>query len=340
MVAEDPRLKISIVSPAYNEEEGIGAFYRELCRVTEQAPEYDWEFLFVEDGSKDQTLKLLLEIAADDPRVRVIAFARNFGHQLAITCGLDRAEGDAVAVIDSDLQDPPAVILDFLHEWREGADVVYGQRRDRAGETRFKKGTAALYYRIIRRLTDVDMPVGVGDFRLMDRRVVDALNEMREENRYVRGMISWIGFTQVGVEYDRDPRMTGKSHYSLPKMLKLAADGVTSFSEKPLRLASITGGLIFAITLLAVMYTFISRLVQPSASNPGFATITLLVMFFGSVQLLSIGLLGEYVGRIYRESKARPLYVVRMEAAQSSMPSLGRVHRQTETHTRAPAARQ
>lgn len=302
---------ITVVSPAFNEADGIEAFHERLVGAAAQVPNASWEFIYVEDGSTDATFAKLTDIAGRDGRVRVLRLSRNFGHQLALTCGLDHARGDAVVVIDADLQDPPEVITAMVDAWREGADVAYGQRRQRAGETWFKKATASAYYRLMTRITDVEIPEQVGDFRLMDRAVVDGLKAMREENRYIRGMISWIGFDQRAVMYDRDPRLAGKSGYPLFKMINLAVNGITSFTEKPLRVASFFGAAIFAVTLVFAIYTLVGKLLDPAGSDPGFATIILLIMFFGSVQLLSIGLLGEYVGRIFRESKERPLYLVR-----------------------------
>ncbi len=307
---------VTVVTPAYNEADGIQEFHRRLVNAAAEIPNASWEFIYVEDGSTDATFARLSDIAERDDRVRVLRLSRNFGHQLAITCGLDHATGSAVIVIDADLQDPPEVIAQMVSEWRNGADVVYGQRRDRAGETWFKKATAAAYYRLLSRITDVQIPEQVGDFRLMDRAVVDGLKSMREENRYIRGMISWIGFDQRAVLYNRDPRHMGNSHYPLFKMINLAVNGITSFTEKPLRVASFIGAAIFAITVVFAAYTLIGKILNPAGSDPGFATIILLIMFFGGVQLLSIGLLGEYVGRIYRESKERPLYLVRAEVSK------------------------
>lgn len=312
---------ITVVSPAHNEADGIEAFHQRLVAAVTEIPNASWEFIYVEDGSTDATFAKLSDIAETDDRVRVLRLSRNFGHQLAITCGLDHSNGDAVVVIDSDLQDPPEVIAAMVTGWRDGADVAYGRRRQRAGETRFKRVTASSYYRLISRLTEVDIPEQVGDFRLMDRTVVDGLKGMREENRYIRGMISWIGFDQRPVYYDRDARHAGKSSYSLVKMINLAVNGITSFSERPLRIASFVGATIFAVTVLLGVYILLGKLLDPAGSDPGFATITLLVMFFGSVQLLSIGLLGEYVGRIYRESKSRPLYLVRADVKRQNTGS-------------------
>ena len=310
--------RVSVVTPTFNEADGIHEFHRRLVAATSEIPDTTWEFIYVEDGSSDATFARLSDIASADQRARILRLSRNFGHQLAITCGLDHAVGDAVVVIDADLQDPPEVIAQMVAQWRDGADVVYGQRRNRAGETWFKKTTAAVYYRILSRLTDVEIPEQVGDFRLMDRAVVDGLNSMREENRYIRGMTSWIGFEQRSVPYDRDARYAGTSHYPLFKMINLAVNGITSFTEKPLRVASFTGAGIFAVTVIYAIYTLVGKILDPASSDPGFTTITLLIMFFGGVQLLSIGLLGEYVGRIYRESKGRPLYFVREDITASS----------------------
>lgn len=312
---------MTVVSPARNEADGIEAFHQRLVAAVAEIPEASWEFIYVDDGSTDATFAKLSDIAAGDDRVRVLRLSRNFGHQLAITCGLDHSNGDAVVVIDSDLQDPPEIIAEMVVLWRGGADVAYGQRRHRSGETWFKRASASTYYRLISRLSEVDIPEQVGDFRLMDRLVVDGLKGMREENRYIRGMISWTGFDQRPVYYDRDARHAGKSSYSLMKMINLAVNGITSFTEKPLRIASFVGAAIFAATVLLAAYILLGKLLDPTGSDPGFATITLLIMFFGSVQLLSIGLLGEYVGRIYRESKSRPLYLVRADVTRQNTGS-------------------
>ncbi len=328
----DGRLLISVVSPAYCEELGIDAFYERLDAMTKRLAGFDWEFVLVDDGSTDATFDRITALADSDHRIRALRLSRNFGHQLAITCGLDHASGDAVVVIDSDLQDPPEVIPKLIEAWEAGADVAYGKRGERMGETRFKRLSAAAYYRTLRGLTDVDIPVDAGDFRLMDRRVVDALGEMREENRYVRGLIGWVGFTQVPVAYDRDPRHSGTTKYSLFRMLRLAGNGVTAFSEKPLRIASLIGAMVLSLTALGALYTIVSRLLFPSYSDPGFATIILLIMFFGSIQLLSIGLLGEYVGRLYREAKGRPLYLVKDDVKAGSNSSTRRQIEANSTH--------
>jgi glycosyltransferase involved in cell wall biosynthesis len=271
---------ISVVSPVYREEATLRELHlRVLCAV--------------------------------DPHVKVVELSRNFGHQLAITSGLDHAAGDAVIVIDSDLQDPPEVIAEMVARWREGYDVVYGVRRRRNGEGRVKLMTAKWFYRLLDRISETPLPLDAGDFRLLDRQVLDVLAGMREGSRYIRGLVSWIGFDQTAVHYERDARRAGKTNYSLGKMLRLAVDAVTSFSERPLRVAFALGTLVTVVSLALAAWIVVAKLVDPDASLPGYASIMLVVLFFGGVQLLCLGLLGEYVGRIYRETKQRPLYVVR-----------------------------
>lgn len=302
---------ISVVAPVFNEEDGVVEFYDRTTKAMEAiSPPVRHELVFVNDGSTDGTLDILRKLAASDRRARVIDLSRNFGHQLAITSGIDNARGDAVVVIDADLQDPPEVIADMVQKWRDGFKVVYGVRTQRAGENRFKLWTAKVFYRLLNRLSDTPLPVDSGDFRLLDRQVVDALCQFREENRYIRGMVSWIGFSQTAVEYARDPRYAGETKYTFRKMVKFAADGITSFSEKPLRV-SIQVGLVTCFVALAVaLIIAVGKLLEPESALPGYASLMVVVLFFGGVQLLSIGLLGEYVGRIYRESKRRPLYFV------------------------------
>jgi glycosyltransferase involved in cell wall biosynthesis len=307
---EDPL--ISVVCPVYREEEGIGEFTRRLLVAMESVtPPARFEVIFVNDGSDDRSGEVLRGICAQDPRLKLIDFSRNFGHQLAITAGMDAAAGDACVVIDSDLQDPPEVIPRMVDAWREGADVVYGQRSIRAGEPRLRLLAIKLFYRGINKLVERPLPVDTGDFRLVDLKVLDVLREMREENRYVRGLVSWVGFNQTAVRYDRDPRHAGTTNYPFTKLLSLAADGVTSFSERPLRVASALGGMATVVAMLLVLYIIIAKILDPSQTFAGYASIMVAVLFFGGAQLLCIGLLGEYVGRIYRESKRRPLYVIR-----------------------------
>ena len=308
---EGHRDLVSVVGPVFDEVEGVRAFYDRATAALETIePRVRHELLFVDDGSTDGSLDVLRELAACDPRVRVLSFSRNFGHQIAITAGIDHAAGDAVVVIDTDLQDPPEVIAAMVNSWRTGNQVVYGIRSSRDGESWFKRSTAKAFYRVINRLSDVELPLDSGDFRLMDRRVVDALCDIREENRYIRGLVSWVGFKQAGVEYERDARHRGATKFSLRRMVRFAADGITSFSERPLRLAMQMGALTTVAGLALGVWIFVSKLLYPANSVPGFASVMLVLLFMGGVQLLSIGVLGEYVGRIYRETKRRPLYVV------------------------------
>lgn len=303
-------IDLCVVSPVYCEEDGIEEFYERLVGVLEKLPGVRSHVLLVDDGSNDGTLDVLRKIVARDDRVRVLSLSRNFGHQLAITCGMDAAEGDVVIVMDSDLQDPPEVIPEMLDQWRAGSKVVYGVRSTRAGETRLKLATARRFYRMLNGLSEVPLPLDAGDFRLLDRQVLDVLKTLREENRYIRGLVSWIGFPQSAVVYERDSRFAGESKYGLSKMIKLATDGITSFSEKPLRFSFQVGMFITVAAAVVMLYIAVAKLIQPSQSIPGYASLMCVTLFLGGVQLLSIGLLGEYVGRIYRESKERPLYVV------------------------------
>jgi dolichol-phosphate mannosyltransferase len=275
-------------------------------------PDLDYELIYVDDGSRDQTPQILGELQREHERVRVIRLSRNFGHQMAVTAGLENASGDAVVVIDADLQDPPEVITEMIERWRAGFHVAYGLRIERSGETRFKLWTAKTFYRLINRLSETEIPLDTGDFRLMDRKVVDVLLEMPERDRFLRGMISWIGFKQTPVEYRREPRFGGKSKYSLMKMVRFATDGILSFSIIPLKLAIWTGfaaiGLAFAGIILAVLER-LYRLYDINIGR-GWASIFIAVLFMGGVQLLTLGIIGEYLGRIYTEVKRRPLYVV------------------------------
>jgi dolichol-phosphate mannosyltransferase len=311
---------LSFVIPLFNEElivpeldRRLQEFFRELGAGVGDA----WEVVFVNDGSKDQTLPLLKDLAAREPRYRVLSFSRNFGHQVAITAGVDRAEGEAVVVMDADLQDPPEVVRRMIDRWREGYDVVYGVRESREGETVFKRFTAAMFYRGLRALLGVSIPVDAGDFRLMSRPVVLALRALREQHRFVRGMVAWIGFRQVAVKYHRPPRFAGETKYPVRKMLKFAIDGITSFSIVPLKVATWLGVLAGALALVAAGWAVYVKLYL-SGVVPGWTTITILVALGSSAQLLMTGILGEYVGRIYEEVKRRPLYLVAEEINLSS----------------------
>ena len=302
---------LSVVCPVHCEEDVIGEFHRRMVAAVDAIrPPVALELVYVDDGSTDRSLEVLDKLADEDDRVKVLSFSRNFGHQIAITAGIDNAAGDAVVVIDADLQDPPEVVAEMVDRWRDGFKVAYGQRRARAGESRFKLWTAGAFYRLINRLSDVRLPVDTGDFRLMDRQVVEELKAIREENRYIRGLVSWVGFRQCAVEYERDARYAGETKFNLRKMMRFALDGITSFSEKPLRVASSVGALTTLAAAVLAIWIIVRKLVDPASALPGFASVMIVVLFLGGVQLLCVGLLGEYVGRIYRESKRRPLYVV------------------------------
>lgn len=300
---------ISVVVPVYNEEQVVFESYKRLKRVLDGLDE-SYELIFVNDGSRDATPVIIQCICDTDPTVRFIDFARNFGHQTAITAGMEYAAGEAVVVIDADLQDPPEVIPAMIAKWREGYDVVYGRRAERVGETFFKRFTSAAFYRVLQNLTDVDIPVDTGDFRLIDRKVCDALKRVKERNRYVRGIISWLGFRQTGVEFVRDRRFAGETKYPLKKMLRFAFDAITSFSYKPLKLSSYVGVTVslgsFAY-LLVVLYLKLFT----TTTVTGWASSMAVALFFNGIVLLMLGIIGEYIGRIYDEAKGRPLYVVR-----------------------------
>ena len=306
------RPTFSVVAPVFNEE----ALVEEFCRRTAAALEplgEPFEIVLVNDGSRDRSLELMRAAREADPRVKVLSFSRNFGHQLAITAGTDYAAGQAVVVIDSDLQDPPEVIADLIAKWREGYEVVYAVREEREGETWFKTATASLFYRLIDRITSVQIPRDAGDFRLMDRKVVDALARIREHHRFMRGLSVWVGFKSTGVPYRRHARKAGSTKYPLRKMLKFALDGITSFSYLPLQLATYMGFGVAALSLLFIIVVIVMRLVAPTAEEAAFygqASTLAAVLFIGAVQLISLGIIGEYVGRIYDEVKGRPLYIV------------------------------
>jgi glycosyltransferase involved in cell wall biosynthesis len=299
----------SVAVPVYNEIESLPELYRRVREVMDGLDE-PWELVLIDDGSTDGSTDLIRSLADDDKRLRPVIFARNFGHQIAVTAGLDYSRGEAVVVMDADLQDPPEVIPDLIAKWREGYEVVHAVREEREGETLFKKTTAALFYRLINRITDVDIPLDTGDFRLLDRAVVDTLNKMRERHRFPRGMAAWIGFRQVGVPYRRAARFAGETKYPFRKMLRLALNAITGFSYFPLQLATYFGFVCTGISLIAIPVVIALRLAGSQAFL-GQATTLIAVLFLGGVQLISLGILGEYVGRLYDEAKGRPLYVVR-----------------------------
>jgi dolichol-phosphate mannosyltransferase len=303
-------LVLSVVVPCFEEEAVIAETYRRLAAAVRSIHGVRAEFVFVDDGSRDHTLEMLSAIAETDTDVRVVALSRNFGHQIALSAGLEHASGDAVAVIDADLQDPPEVLAEFVEKWRAGYDVAYGVRRQRDGETGFKLATAHLFYRLMRRLSDTEIPYDAGDFRLLDRAVVDGLLAMPERDRFLRGMVSWVGFRQIAVPYDRAPRAAGETKYPFRRMVRFALDGIFSFSAKPLRLATYFGFFASGIAVIGVFYAFFLRIMTATVV-PGWATLLIAVLFLGGVQLVSLGIMGEYVARIYGQVKARPLYLVR-----------------------------
>lgn len=301
-------LLVSLVVPVFNESEVIGVFYERATRALSALEGATYEILFIDDGSRDDSYGQLAGFAARDPHVRVLKFSRNFGHQIAITAGIDHARGDCVVIIDADLQDPPETVASMVEEWRRGFDVVYGVRSDRAGETRLKLATASMFYRLLGRLTNIHIPANVGDFRLMSRRVVDQLKQLREKDRFVRGLVSWVGFRQTGVKYHRDARYAGETKYPFRKMLKFSFDGITSFSTMPLKLATWTGSAAAIIAVLYLISVFVQWMLGYTVE--GWATIMVAMLFLGSVQLICLGILGEYLGRIFNEVKPRPMYVI------------------------------
>lgn len=301
---------ISIVAPVYNEEAVLTELHRRVSQVMD-AREDPWELILVNDGSRDRSAEVIAEMHQKDPRVKGVSFSRNFGFQVAVTAGLNHAQGDAVILTDADLQDPPEVYPEMIAKWREGYEVVYGVRASRVGETWFKLFTAKVFYRLIRRITKIDIPLDTGDFRLMDRRVVQAINNMPERNRFLRGMVPWVGFKQTGVEYERASRFAGESKFgSVRQMLPFAIDAITSFSYLPLQLATYLGFIIAVISGLAILAVVLVRLFGPENPLLGQATTLVSVLFLGGVQLISLGIIGEYLGRIYDEVKGRPLYLV------------------------------
>lgn len=299
----------SIIIPVYNEEAVVQETYRRLTRVMQVIGE-PYELLFVNDGSRDRTAEIIEGLAESDNCVKLLDFSRNFGHQIAITAGMDYAGGDAIVIIDADLQDPPELIPQMIDKWREGYDIVYAQRAERKGETLFKKWTAALFYRTLRVLTEVDIPLDTGDFRLIDRKVCDAMRSLREKNRFVRGLVSWVGFRSAAVAYVREERFAGETKYPLKKMLRFSVDGITSFSYKPLKLATYLG---FLISLASFIYLMISlgQRVFTNSTVAGWSSLIACLLLLNGVILIILGILGEYVGRIYDETKNRPLYILR-----------------------------
>lgn len=302
---------VSIVIPMYYEEEVARECYEKVSNVLKSLKDkYDYEIIFVNDGSKDKTLEILENIAKDDKKAKIISFSRNFGHQAAVTAGLKEVSGDAIVIIDADLQDPPELIPQMLELWEQGNEVIYGKRKTRKGESAFKLLTAKMFYKTLNALSDVEIPKDTGDFRLVDRKVVDVINSLPEHNKFLRGLFSWVGYKQKAFEYERQERFAGKTKYPLKKMLKLASDGIIGFSTKPLKLVGILGIISIVISFILLIYALISYLFQLNNLSAGWTSIMVAITFFAGVQLLSIWIIAEYIGKIYDESKRRPQYIV------------------------------
>lgn len=302
---------LSVIIPCYNEELVVQETYKQLTEVMKRT-NMDYELIFINDGSRDRTIELLTLLAEEDNAVKVINFARNFGHQCAVTAGINHCHGDLAVIIDADLQDPPEVILDMLEiQQKESANVVYGVRKSREGESWFKLVTAKWFYRILNKLSDVQFPVDTGDFRLIDRQIIDHFNNLHEKNKYIRGLISWMGYKQVPCYYERKERFAGETKYPLKKMLKFATTGLLAFSKKPLKLAEWLGIISVMVSLIYAIVILILKLVNPSTFVVGWTSIILITIFFGGVQLLTIGILGEYIGNLFDEAKDRPEYIVK-----------------------------
>lgn len=310
MHMHDPQKLLSVIVPVYFQERGLRELHRRLTEVLSKLDNMDYEIILVNDGSTDKSFEVMKEINFQDPKVKIINFSRNFSQQMAITAGFDYSSGDAVVVIDDDLQDPPEVIPRMIEKWREGYKVVYGTRTKRSGESFFKLITAKLFYKVIDRLSDVNLPRDAGDFRLMDRVVVDVLKNMKEESRYIRGLVAWVGFSQYALHYERDSRFVGETNYNFRSLMKFATNGLTSFSEKPLLISGYLG---FFATILSFIFLIVItaiRLMNPQSTIQGWTSTIGIIIFFGGIQLLSLGIIGQYVGKIYRELKNRPLYIV------------------------------
>lgn len=306
---------LSVVAPAYNEEQTIAEFYERTRSALSELP---FELVMVDDGSSDTTPEILDRIASADDRVKVITLSRNFGHQEALTAGLDHASGDAVVMMDADLQDPPELIAEMLEHWRRGSDVVYAVRQARAGETRLKLATARWFYRLFAKLAQIELPQNAGDYRLLDRRALEALQSMRERNRFLRGMTVWVGFTQTAVSYERDPRFAGETKYTPRKMVRFSLDAISSFSNVPLQLATIFGFVFSAVAFLAIPVAIAFKIAGQFV--PGVTTLLLVVLLLGGIQLITVGVIGEYLGRVYEEVKRRPLYIVKDRRNMSGIP--------------------
>jgi glycosyltransferase involved in cell wall biosynthesis len=300
---------ISILIPAYNEADGLHHLYERLGKLASDTPAYSFEFLFVNDGSRDRTLEIIKELALHDTRIAYVNLSRNFGKETAMIAGLDHTTGDATVIIDADLQDPPELIPEMIKYWEEGYDDVYARRRSRKGETRLKKATSALFYRVLQKSTRIPIQQDTGDFRLLDRRCVDALRQMRESQRYTKGMFSWIGYKKKEITYDRDPRFAGETKWNYLKLVDLAIEGIVSFTTAPLRWSTVLGMMVSFVSFLYIAYLLVRPLFGIS-TGAGYSSIMAVVLFLGGVQLLSLGIIGEYIARIFNETKGRPLYFV------------------------------
>lgn len=302
-------MKLSIIIPVFNEEKNIPVLYDRISKTLSSA-QVTPEYIFVNDGSRDHSMQVIRSLAASDAAVKYIDFSRNFGHQVAVTAGLDKCTGDVAVIIDADLQDPPETILAMIEKMKEGYEVVYGKRKSRKGEGFIKKITAKLFYRILKSITSIDIPIDTGDFRVIEKKVIEALRSMPERQKFLRGQISWIGFRQTFIEYDRDERNAGKTGYTYRKMIRFALDGITSFSNFPLKFATVAGFMVSGISFALMLYALYSRFITKDYV-PGWASLMLSVLFIGGIQLIGIGIIGEYISRISDNVRNRPLYVVK-----------------------------
>lgn len=302
--------KISLVIPMYYEEKIVKECYQRVKRALEELENYEHEIIFINDGSKDQTLELLEKISETDKQVKILSFSRNFGHQAAVTAGLQYVTGNAIVIMDADLQDPPELIKDMLKLWENGNEVIYGKRKSRKGESKFKLLTASMFYKTLNALSDVEIPTNTGDFRLVDRKVVDTINSMPEHNKFLRGLFSWVGYKQIPFEYERQERFAGKTKYPLKKMIKLAGDGIIGFSTKPLKILGALGIFSIIVSIIIFVYSLVSYICKFNNLAPGWTSIMVTITFFSGVQLLSIWVIAEYIERVYDESKQRPQYII------------------------------
>ena len=302
--------KISVIVPMYYEEKVAEECYKRLTACLQKLTDYTYEIIIIDDGSKDKTLEILENIASRDDKVKIISFSRNFGHQAAVTAGLKHVSGDAIIIIDADLQDPPELIPQMIQLWEQGNEIIYAKRKKRKGESPFKLLSAKLFYQILNALSDTEIPKDTGDFRLVDRKVVDTINNMPEHNKFLRGLFSWVGYKQIPFEYEREERFAGKTKYPLRKMLKLASDGIISFSTKPLKLVGLLGFISIIISILILIYALLSYFLKLNQLSAGWTSLMVAITFFAGVQLLSIWIMSEYIGRIYDETKQRPQFII------------------------------